>query len=165
MLRRTTYVFLLALAIALPLAVVGASNDPASAGKARRATLLFASFDSLATGQMTGTKFQSQFGGVQYANWIFDDSTVASAEKSYRVRLEAGTINGNPSSGNHGIALAVRWRGRSTTPASGTASASGRTSTGPRVASSRASPVSLPVCHPPSRPAAATPETRAGPGD
>ncbi len=107
MLRRTTYVFLLALAIALPLAVVGTANDPASAGKARRATLLFASFDSLATGQMTGTKFQSQFGGVQYANWIFDDSTVASAEKSYRVRLEAGTINGNPSSGNHGIALAV----------------------------------------------------------
>jgi hypothetical protein len=66
-------------------------------------------FDSLATGQMTGTGFQSQFGGSVYGSSAFDDSSVVADSrggKAYRLKFDAGTIRSNPT-GNNGIVLVV----------------------------------------------------------
>jgi hypothetical protein len=93
LLRRTTAVFILALVTALPLGVVGLTTGTATAGKTRTTTLISADFESSRSPRMSS-----------------DDSSIVdvggTAGRVYRIRLQAGTIRGNPS-GNHGVVAMV----------------------------------------------------------
>jgi hypothetical protein len=94
LLRRTTPVFTLALAIALPLAAVGSfTGGSAAAAGTERVTLMYASFDSQPRGTTTWD------GGS-------DDSFILNGGddggKIYRVVLEADTIRSYPA-GNNGV--------------------------------------------------------------
>ncbi|QIK65383.1 hypothetical protein G7072_02640 [Nocardioides sp. HDW12B] len=110
MLRRTTTVFMLALATALPLGTATVATGTASAEETRTTTLRFADFDTLRAGQMSGAEFAEAIGGPVWADGAFDDSSVVDAGgksgKVYRIDLDAGTIRDNPH-GNHGIVAAV----------------------------------------------------------
>ena len=74
-------------------------------------SLLFADFESLRPGRVSGAAFANEFGGNRESISGLDDSFIVdvgeSAGKVYRLWLEGGTIRGSPSSGNHGIALVV----------------------------------------------------------
>jgi hypothetical protein len=100
LLRRATTLFTIALATALPLAAVGMSTGATAAASTKeRSTLVFADFDSAGAGRAT-----SSFADAG------DDSSIVDvggyAGKVYRLKLDAGTIHGNPS-GNHGVVAMV----------------------------------------------------------
>ena len=107
MFRRTITVFILALATASPLAVLGlAGTGAASAEETRRTTLRFADFESAGASRTSSSAFAREFGTGDGS----DDSSILDvggrAGHVYRLGLDAGTIHGNPS-GNHGVVAMV----------------------------------------------------------
>ena len=106
MFRRTTTVFILALATALPVGVAGFTTGAASAEETRPETLRFADFESVQSGRVTSSGFAGEFGTGDGS----DDSSIVNvggnAGNVYRLKLDAGTIHGNPS-GNHGVVAMV----------------------------------------------------------
>jgi hypothetical protein len=96
-LRRTTTILMLALATALPLAVVGLVSGSASAGVTTR-TLLFNDFESSRSSRMSGANLSSDDAAIVNVGGLF--------HRVYRLKLEAGTIHGRPS-GNHGVVAMV----------------------------------------------------------
>jgi hypothetical protein len=96
-------VLTLALATALPLAGGGLATGAASAERARQTTLKFEDFESGQARRASNTSFADQVGRSDDASIV---NAGGKAGKVYRLKLEAGTIHGNPS-GNHGVVAMV----------------------------------------------------------
>lgn len=86
------------------------ATSPATSTGTSGTTLLSVGFDSLPTGQLSAANFRASLGGTNPTESEYDDSSIQldnrGTGKVYRLKLDAGTIRGNPA-GNHGITIPI----------------------------------------------------------